>query len=181
MQIILIFIESMPASRPYSRTRIMLHWLSAGVILWASLTGFIVAQLPRGNPVRQVIDILNPQITTLFIPFFLWRLALYLRAAPWWRSGATLQQRAATSAHMALYASISAVLVSGLFMMSAPWHLLGLIPMPQLTHGVAALQTAHDCHHAACMALAWLISAHLAAVALHQLGGQPILRRMRWA
>ncbi len=171
----------MPDPRPYSRTRIMLHWLSAGVILWASITGFIVVQLPQGNPVRQAIDMLNPQITTLFIPFFAWRLALYLRAAPWRRPGATLQQRAAGAVHMALYASITAVLVSGLFMMPAPWRLAGLIPMPQLTHGDAALQAAHGYHHAACMALAGLITVHLAAVALHQLGGRPILRRMRWA
>lgn len=168
-------------SQPYSRARILLHWLSAGVILWASVSGFIVVQLAQQNPLRQVIDILNPQIATLFIPFFLWRLALYLRAAPWAKPTASLQARAATLVHMALYASITLVLASGLFMMPAPWHLLGLVPMPQLTHGEAALAAVHGWHHAACVGLAGLISVHLLAVALHQLNGTRVLRRMRWA
>lgn len=171
----------MPEPSPYSRTRILLHWLSAGVILWASVTGFIVVQLPQESPVRQVIDILNPQITTLFIPFFLWRLALYLHAAPWAKPAASLQARAATLVHMALYGSITLVLASGLFMMPAPWHLLGLVPMPQLTHGAAALAAVHGWHHASCMMLSGLISVHLLAVAKHQLSGIAVLRRMRWA
>jgi superoxide oxidase len=168
-------------SPPYSRLRVLLHWLSAGVILWASITGFIVVQLPLENPLRQVIDLLNPQIATLFIPFFLWRLALYLRAAPWAKPAASLQARAATLVHMALYTSITLVLVSGLFMMPAPWRLLGLVPMPQLTHGASALATVHGWHHASCVTLAGLISVHLLAVALHQLNGAHVLRRMRWA
>lgn len=142
-----------------------LHWLSAAVILWASFTGFIGATLPQSSAARHFFGIVNPQIATLFIPFFVWRLALYLYAAPWteWRSANT-QEQLALLVHGLLYATITLVLASGLLMMPTPWRLLGFIPMPVLGAGHTALMKLHN---ASCMGLSGLVLLHLAAVFYH--------------
>jgi cytochrome b561 len=158
----------------------MLHWLSAAIILWASFSGFIIVWLPTANPLRLAVDALNPQLTTLFMPFFLWRAALYAQAAPWrgW-PGAGTQARLAMLVHMALYASITLVLVTGFLMMPKPWQLLGVLPMPRPVRGEAALLAVHIWHRYACMGLSGLIGVHLLAVARHQLRGTPVLNRMK--
>jgi superoxide oxidase len=164
----------------YSRSQIILHWLSAAVILWASCSGFIAGTRAVGDSLRIYIDSFNPQLTTLFIPFFLWRVVLYLRTQPWrgWRAlpwGA----RFAAMGHGALYACISAVLASGFLMMPAPWRLAGVLPMPHFVHDAATLQILGVLHRSFCACLAVLTCGHLLAVLKHHAAGEPILNRMR--
>lgn len=164
----------------YSARRIALHWLSAAVILWGTVSGFLAASQPAGSAFRQAIDLINPQLTTLFIPFFAWRLGLFL--AHWPQPGRArlpFGQKAAQAGHALLYAAITLVLASGYLMMPAPWHLLGLVPMPNPLQGTPWLGPMHAFHRLCCMALALFVVGHLAAVAAHHWAGDPVLRRMR--
>ncbi|WP_234407654.1 cytochrome b [Pseudomonas bohemica] len=116
----------------YSKPRILLHWLSAAVILWATLSGFGVALLDSNDPFRQWVELFNPQLTSLFIPFFAWRLWLAIKNRPQ-RTHRNAQDRLASAAHKAIYAAVSGVLITGVLMMSHPVMLLALVPLPQLS------------------------------------------------
>lgn len=176
-------LSSLPETLPgdastYSKPRVFLHWLSAVVILWATVSGFGVALLDQGDGFRQWVESFNPQLTSIFIPFFAWRLWLAIRATPH-RAGKTAQERIAKAAHTAIYAAVSGVLITGVLMMSHPVTLLALVPLPQLIHSKIALLQLHELHHVLCAALAGLVVLHLAAVAMHQMRGKSVLRRMR--
>lgn len=161
----------------YSRPRIFLHWLSAAVILWATFSGFGVALLNPDHSFRQWVESANPQITSLFIPFFVWRLWLAVKARPH-PTRRNLQERLASAAHVAIYAAVSGVLATGVLMMSHPVTLLGLLALPQLIHSETALLHLHEVHHVLCVVLAGLVALHLAAVVLHQARGKSVLGRM---
>lgn len=160
----------------YSKPRVFLHWLSAAIILWATFSGFGVALLDANHPFRQWVESFNPQITSLFIPFFAWRLWLAIKAAPHLRHNT--QERLASAAHMALYAAISGVLITGVLMMTHPVTLIALITLPQLIHSNAALLGLHQLHHVLCAVLAGLVALHLAAVVMHQVRGKSVMGRM---
>ena len=55
----------------YSTQQIILHWLSAIIIIWATLSGFYVAFCHPDQPVKEWIGFFNVSLTTLFIPFFI--------------------------------------------------------------------------------------------------------------
>lgn len=164
---------------PYPPTRIFLHWLSAVVILWAMVSGFAILLLPRASLVREAIDIVNPGITTLFIPFFLVRAWLYAGTKPargWRRHGG--MDRFAVLGHAALYACTGWVLLSGLLMMPDGWRFLGMVSMPGLPKGSAARLLASHVHFWLDIALVLLVSGHVSTVVLHAARGRPVLYRM---
>ncbi len=165
-----------PTQPAYSRARIFLHWLSAAIILWATVTGFTASCFSKQSALRMAVDLINPQLTTLFVPFFLWRAALYCKHRPWaeW-ARASMQERLALLVHGLLYTAIATVLATGVLMMPMPWKLLGLLPMPVLGHGQQPLFLLHK---GACTALAALVILHLSAVMWHLRQGHPVLRRM---
>lgn len=174
------FVSEQPTpDKPYSKVRKLLHWLSALVILWATLSGFGVTALAPDQPLRMWVEAVNPQITTLFTPLFLWRLGLYLRSGAG-RAFAqrSLQEKLASLAHGALYFIIASVLLTGILMMTHPVVLLAIVPLPQLVHSATALTELHALHHLACGVLALLVLLHLAAVLQHQLKGRSVLERM---
>lgn len=165
--------------RPYPPQRIALHWLSAAIILWALVSGFFAVSRATTDPLRSEIDLINPQLTTLFIPFFVWRGTLYLRTHPWreW-SGGHFSKRITALGHAALYAAIMLVLVTGYIMMPRPWRLLGVLPMPWLPHGAAAHAEFNTIHGLLSLGLGVLVGGHILAVILHHLQGRPILWKM---
>jgi len=170
-------LQSLP--KPYTTTRIYLHWISALVILWATLSGFGVTLLPVNHPVRQWVETFNPQITSLFIPFFAWRLWLYLSTSSEQSTDTRdLQKSIAKLTHTLIYLCVSGVLLTGVVMMNHPVLLLGIMPLPQLLHSLPALAEVHQLHHLLCTLLAALVALHLAAVVRHQLRGSSVLRRM---
>lgn len=165
-----------PPPFPYSRARKRLHWLSALIIVWATFSGFGVGLLAPEQPLRVWVETLNPQLTSVFIPFFLLRLWLYLREGQ--RAGAR-HNLAAAVVHGLLYGLIFSVLLSGVLMMTHPVTMLWVMDFPQLIHSTAVLAQIHAVHHVLCAALALLVALHLGAVAMHALRGQSVLYRMR--
>ncbi|QXI31515.1 cytochrome b/b6 domain-containing protein [Pseudomonas vanderleydeniana] len=161
----------------YSGPRIFLHWLSAAVILWATFSGFGVSLLDQQAPFRQWVESFNPQLTSLFIPFFAWRLWLAIKASPPPRHRG-LQARLAGLAHIAIYAMVTGVLVTGVLMMNHPVEMLDLFELPQLIHSNSALAQLHQEHHVMCALLGALVGLHLLAVVQHQVMGRSVLGRM---
>lgn len=166
-------------SPSYSRLHIVLHWISAAVIIWATCSGFFAVAHAPDNPWRRIIDTINPQLTTLFIPFFALRLVLYLRSKPWRAWGfRTAAENAAALGHGLLYLGITLILITGLLLMPHQWMLLGVLPMPaiiQNQHDLTRLGAAHGC---LCAFLALLVMGHIGAVFWHHVRGHPVLGRM---
>lgn len=169
---------SIDEASTYSKPRIVLHWLSAAVILWATLSGFGVVLMDPTHPFRQWVESINPQVTSLFIPLFAWRLWLAIQNGPR-RAHDNAHQRLASATHKAMYAAVSGVLVTGVLMMSHPVTLLALVKLPQLVHSEMALMRLHDLHHVLCAILAGLVTLHLAAVVMHQVRGRSVLGKMK--
>lgn len=162
------------AESSYSTARKCLHWLSALIILWATFSGFGVGLLAAEQPVRVWVETFNPQLTSLFIPFFGVRLWLYLRDR-----NTHVHNRVAAVVHGLLYLMIFSVLLSGVLMMTHPVTMLWVMTFPQLIHSSAVLERIHEAHHLLCAALALLVAMHLGAVVMHAVRGQSILHRMR--
>lgn len=165
----------------YSRLRIALHWLSALVIIWATCSGFFAASCAADNPARKTIDTINPQLTTLFIPFFAMRLALYLKSKPWreWTAQGTTINAPALG-HGLLYVFITLVLATGLLIMPHRWLLLGVLPMPAFVQNPNQLMWLSKVHGVLCMLLGGLVSGHIGAVLWHHIVGRPVLNRMKF-
>jgi cytochrome b561 len=163
-----------PAESAYTPARKCLHWLSALIILWATFSGFGVGLLAPEDQLRVWVENLNPQLTSVFIPFFLARLWLYLRDRD-----TEVHNRVAGLVHGLLYLMIFSVLLSGVLMMTHPVSMLALVTLPQLIHSSVALQRIHELHHVLCAVLALLVAMHLGAVAMHALRGQSVLHKMR--
>jgi len=164
---------------PYTRQQKWLHWISAVVILWATVTGFMVVWMKPANPWRQFIDNFNPQITTVLIPVFLWRMVVAVRETsrhP--KSSLSLGARMARYAHTSLYLFVTLVLASGALMMTHGVKLLGFIPLPQLIYSTATLDALFVLHRLFCLCLGALIALHVAAVVKHALSGASVLKRM---
>jgi cytochrome b561 len=169
---------STPPHKPYSTRRIYLHWVSAAVILWATFSGFGVSLLAQDDSFRLWVESVNPQLTTLFIPVFMWRVWLTVMAKPA-TTARDFQVSLARWAHAALYIVVSGVLITGALMMTHPVNMLGLVQLPQLIHSATTLSTLHEVHHVLCALLAGLVAVHVLAVLQHQLMGRSVLWRMR--
>ena len=165
----------------YSGQRVLLHWLSAAVILWTLVTGFYVASVDVAVGVAQWVSFVNVSLTTVFIPFFVWRLALFVvhsrsasvRALP-------SAELLAWGAHALIYGAVSAVLVTGVLMMDRPINVFGAFKIPQPLHDPVLIEHFFTLHIWACVALLWLVIGHIGAVIVHEFCGHRILRRMAW-
>ena len=61
----------------YCRQRVILYWLSAAVILWTLLSGFLVAGFGVFTPLKEPVAFFSILLTTVFIPFYVGRLFLF--------------------------------------------------------------------------------------------------------
>jgi cytochrome b561 len=168
-------------SIPYSRRRVLLHWLSAAIILWALVSGFYVALNSVSASTEQWVGSLNVSLTTLFIPFFLWRAWLFVcELAP---RGATLSldKRLALAVHGLIYLVIGVVLVTGVLMMKSAISVFGLVQFPQPLADPALIELANTVHALSCMVLSLLVALHLCAVLWHEFSGRSVVRRMSLA
>ncbi|SDG76432.1 cytochrome b [Pseudomonas abietaniphila] len=163
----------------YSRVQIGLHWLSAVVILWALVTGSLLSFLELPAEIKDGMASFNVSLTTVFIPFFMLRLYVAAsRSAASINASWTLQQVAARLTHRAIYTLTTVVLISGVLMMQHGADVFGFAQFgPVLTH-VWLREWFTQIHTWSCVALAALITLHVAAVIKHQLSGHSIIKRM---
>lgn len=165
----------------YSRPRALLHWGSALVILWATVTGFAVALLDLPPALSAAIGFINVSLTTLFIPFFVLRIG-YALAQPGpddIAHGNSLGRFLTQAGHLALYIATALVLASGVLMMDRPIDLFGLVTLPQPFTEPLLIEFFNASHRVFCVLLALLVAGHIGAVVIHQMRGHPVLDRMK--
>ena len=168
----------MVAAARYTRTAMVLHWLVAVLIVVNVLLGLFADDLPD-SVVRRAIDThksIGITVLGLALLRLLWRLAH--RPPPLPASYARRERGLAHGAHIALYALIFALPISGWIHDSAyknaaatPLLLFGVIPWPRLGWIMAMPPAQKAAFHSQWFAIhVWLGYALYALVALHVLG-----------
>jgi len=165
----------------YSRRRVLLHWLSAVIILWALASGFYVAFNPVSASTEHWVGSLNVSLTTLFIPFFLWRAWLFVCELEPRGAAHSLNKRLALAVHALIYLIIGVVLVTGVLMMKSPISVFGLVRFPQPLADPVLIELANIVHTLSCVVLSMLVALHLCAVLWHEFSGRRVVRRMSLA
>lgn len=164
----------------YSWQQITLHWISAVVIIWATLTGFYVALFNPALEHKNWVSFINVSLTTVFIPLFIIRIFYALRHGK--PDDGLLNRREellAALGHLMLYVNIALVLLTGVLMMERPIDVFALFVIPQPLHDPVLTHLFNRLHVFFCVTLALLVIGHILAVMKHQLAGKPLLRRMR--
>ncbi|MFS0825468.1 cytochrome b [Pseudomonas phoenicis] len=163
----------------YSWEQVLLHWISAVVILWTLSSGFYVAYAKVDDATHAWVGWVNVSTTTLFIPIFVLRCVVrMLKSVPASLDRNPRSRLAAHIAHQALYWLTALVLLSGVLMMKGAIDVFGWWHIPAPVTDAAWQARWFTVHIASCFALAAVVALHLAAVVLHQSRGHAILRRM---
>jgi cytochrome b561 len=165
----------------YSKRRVLLHWLSAVIILWALMSGFYVAYIPVSASTAHWVGSLNVSLTTLLIPFFLWRAWLFFCERKPCGVALSLGKKLALAVHALIYLTIGVVLLSGVLMMKSAISIFGLVRFPQPLADPLLIEQANTVHVLSCVVLALLIALHLCAVVWHEVSGRRVVRRMSFA
>lgn len=169
----------------YTRTAILLHWLTALLIIAAFTLGLVMTDIPGLTPTKLKYyswhKWLGVTVFALACARLLWRGANTPPPPP--PSMPAWQRKAADAVHILLYILLFAVPVSGyLYSLAAgvPVVYLGLIPLPVLMAPNPALKPLlKDLHFALTMLLAGAVAAHvLAALKHHFIDRDGVLKRM---
>lgn len=163
----------------YNPTARILHWVSAVVIIWATLSGFFIALLPPEAVLRAWLSWFNISLTTLYLPVFLFR-ALYAICTkkPRFLKMPAWQEVAAQTVHLLLYAVTALVLTSGILMMQDAINVFDIARLPNpLTH-LHWTSFFYRLHRFGCVALFLLLLLHIGAVIRHHRAGRRVLARM---
>ncbi|ROL74246.1 cytochrome b [Pseudomonas protegens] len=167
----------MPTSN-YSRLHVLLHWIFACIIIWATVSGFGNALLDLPTEIADGISLVNVSLTFMLIPLFVLRILCALDH----RAAAHTTHRAlrllAKSGHLVLYVVTGLVLVTGVLMMERPINLFGVLSLAQPLQAPLLTDFFNVLHKYACVALALLVAGHVAAVAVHHRYGEKLLQRM---
>lgn len=165
----------------YSAQRVWLHWLSAAVIIWTLVSGFSVASFELPVGIEQSVAFVNVSLTTVFIPFFVWRLFIFIAHARRTSvSALAFMEKLVLLVHTSIYLIVGVVLVTGALMMDRPIDVFGWISIPQPLSDPALIGSFVTLHIGACVVLSLLIVLHVGAVIVHEACGHRLLRRMSW-
>ena len=154
---------------PVQRT---LHWLMAALIFVALALGLWARELPRGEFRSDVLWFHKPvgmTILALLLFRIVWRLA---KGAPAYVEPlGRMTQAAAHSAHMALYALMLAMPVSGYLLSSAGGNAVswfGLFTIPDMVPRSRELaEASREAHYVLACTIGIVVALHLAAVVWH--------------
>ena len=166
-------------SRFNLRARV-LHWLSAAVILWATVSGFMILIPDFDQDTKNLIAQFNVSITTLFIPFFILRVINRVsNGIPDYKDVITRHEiTLAVAMHIAIYILVAIVLVSGVLMMDKGVSVFGLIEFSNPLDNEKIIGAFKSLHEYSTRILALCVFLHIAALIRHELLGNRILRRM---
>ncbi|HDT4958853.1 TPA: cytochrome b/b6 domain-containing protein [Enterobacter kobei] len=165
--------------KKYSKQQIFLHWLSAAIIIWATASGFYVALFQPQAAVKEWITFFNVSITTMFIPFFIWRVVCAMTLKKPVETELSVRQSImAHWGHKVLYANISVVMITGVMMMDRDINFFHLFTLPQPLDHLELIAFFKSIHIFSCVTLALLVTGHILAVMKHSLSGKKILKRM---
>ncbi len=162
---------SSPVPR-YDATLRVLHWAMAAIILLAIALGVAAALMPRGWPRPELLMIhksLGMTALALIVLRVVWRLSV--GAPPYSAAVGVLSRIGAHAAHVALYALMIAMPVTGYVSSvagghEAPWF--GLFEWPALlARNDALAHRASFAHYWLAWAIGAVLALHFAATAWH--------------
>ncbi len=167
-------------TRKYSLTSRALHWGSAALIIWATLSGLSISLFSIPDGIAHHIADFNVSATLVFIPFFIWRVLYRLRHGSPSYDGVLDRHSSqiVVAVHYVLYALTGAVLLSGVFMMKTSFSLFGLLELEPLLSSPQLLHSSEVIHIATTRLLGILVVLHVLAVIKHHLALRPVLKRM---
>ncbi|MEO0316526.1 MAG: hypothetical protein RL404_203 [Pseudomonadota bacterium] len=168
----------------YTATAKALHWLMALLIIGLLALGFVMTEMPVSPQKLKVYSWHKWGGVTLFVLLLVrvsWRIAHPPPALPWQMG--RLQQLAAHLGHLALYALMIALPITGWLMSSAKgfqtvWF--GVLPIPDLLGKDKALgELLEEVHESLSWVLIALLVVHVvAALKHHVIDKDDILTRM---
>ena len=168
----------------YTRTAKAIHWLTALMILGLLGLGFYMADLPLSPQKLKLYSWHKWAGVTVFLLTIArlgWRITHQPPAMPWQMS--KLQRLAAHAGHLALYALLVAIPLSGWLMSSAKgfqtvWF--GVLPIPDLIPKDKAIGDAlQELHEGLNVLLIVLLLVHVAAALKHHfIDKDDVLTRM---
>lgn len=167
-------------TKKYAWQQVVLHWLSAVVIIWATITGFYAAMFETTPEIKEWIGFFNVSLTTVFIPFFILRVYYLLNLGKPHEGKKDFASRAADWVHMLLYINIAVVLITGVPMMDRDINVFNLFSIPHLIESELITDLFFVKHIISCTTLAGLVLLHILTVVKHELFGNRVLRRMSW-
>ncbi|NOU51019.1 cytochrome b/b6 domain-containing protein [Pseudoalteromonas sp. JBTF-M23] len=157
----------------------LLHWMSALVILWATITGFSVAFGIFSEEYAKAIGNFNVSLTLLFVPFFVARIifAIYF-GKPVDQRFTKNQRTLINTMHFIIYVVISIVLISGVLMMERDIVFGSYFIFKPIIEQGDVTQAFLEIHRYSCIVLALLLFIHISAVFHHQVKGVNIIKKM---
>jgi superoxide oxidase len=158
----------------------VLHWIFAAAIVYATVAGYALAQLPDGA-LREFLSRLNMSIATVLIVLFPLRVWwARVRVSPRELASVSPMQRAiAHGVHRLIYLTIFAVLASGYLMVPNGYEFFGMVEIPTPFSQGALTERLFVFHRASCAVLAGLVVLHVLAVVKHQwIARNGVLKRM---
>lgn len=156
----------------------LLHWVFALIIIWATVSGFINALYRLPTVAVDAINFINVSLTSVLIPLFALRILCALDKPQHDHAEPRALRLLAKGGHLALYVVTAITLVTGVLMMERPINVFGLLHIHQPLHEPLLTSYFNTLHKQACIVLGFLVSGHITAVLVHTLAGRPILRRM---
>ncbi len=154
----------------------LLHWVSAALVLGTLGFGVYMVQLVHDTAQRFDLTQTHKSIGVTVLALTVARLCLrVLTNAPRPEPAAPLLLLAAKAAHIALYALLFVMPLSGWLMATTtpvrvPTVVFGLFQLPYpLAPDLSAYRLAHAIHVVAAISLAALIALHIAAALMHAL------------
>ncbi|RBP51109.1 cytochrome b [Arenicella xantha] len=158
----------------------VLHWVSALIIIWATVTGLYLAFYKVDPNIKHKILDFNVSITFVFIPIFVWRVWHRIRngAPPYASALSSLEIRAASYMHKLLYVLVAGILVSGVLMMNRDFQVFGLSTIPHIIYDREITAFFSLIHNYLSYSLAACVIVHVLAAVKHEFCGTRILRRI---
>jgi cytochrome b561 len=158
----------------------VLHWVVAGVIIYAMCMGYILHAL-EGTRWFNFFSVLNMSLGTIATPImlvrFTWR--FFRPSVPYPASITPRKKQLVVFIHEIFYLTILVVLVSGFLMLQKDYHLFGLLHISRPINVTEINEFFFQIHRYSCILLGVILLGHVAAVIKYMHGGQrEIVKRM---
>ena len=166
----------------YTLGQVVLHWISAVIIVWTLVSGFYVAIFTVEPATKTWVGFINVSLTALYIPVFVLR--VYCSFLHGFSSGGrkrSINEYMALFVHKSIYLVLGVVLVTGVLMMDRSINVFNVLMIKQLLTDPVAIGGFTTVHIQACVALLVLVIVHVGAVIKHEASGQRVLKNMSFA
>lgn len=166
-------------SERYTFNQVVLHWVSAAVILWTLISGFYVAIFNVTAETKSWVGFINVSLTALYIPLFVLRIyCSFMHGFSSYGRKRSLNEYMALFVHKAIYLVLGVVLVTGVLMMDRPINVFNVLMIKQLLTDAATIVWFTQVHIQACVVLLVLVAVHVGAVIKHEACGNRVLKNM---